>query len=131
MHRFDTGSGPAILRSTEAIRADVWHEVKVKRKLREASLVLDNADPVVGKSPGNTRGLNIRTPVYIGGLNTKKLTYAEAVGVARGFSGCIIEVIFSCIPIFFVWYAISICTKLLDFYASPMYIFFVLVNPEL
>jgi hypothetical protein len=32
--------------------------------------------------------------VYIGGLNTKKLTYAEAVGVSRGFTGCIIEVFF-------------------------------------
>ncbi len=66
--------------------------MKVKRKLREASLVLDSEEPVLGKSPGNTRGLNIRTPVYIGGLNTKKYTYAEAVGVTRGFTGCILQV---------------------------------------
>ena len=68
--------------------------MKVKRKLREASLVLDSEEPVLGKSPGNTRGLNIRTPVYIGGLNTKKYTYAEAVGVTRGFTGCILQVWF-------------------------------------
>ena len=73
----------------------------MKRKLREASLLLDNGDPVLGKSPGNTRGLNIRTPVYIGGLNTKKFTYAEAVGVSRGFTGCILEVSFI-ISIYFV-----------------------------
>ncbi len=66
--------------------------MKVKRKLREASLVLDSEEPALGKSPGNTRGLNIRTPVYIGGLNTKKYTYAEAVGVTRGFTGCILQV---------------------------------------
>ncbi len=66
--------------------------MKVKRKLREASLVLDTEEPAIGKSPGNTRGLNIRTPVYIGGLNTKKYTYAEAVGVTRGFTGCILQV---------------------------------------
>ena len=92
MPRFDTGSGPAILRSRQKVQAEVWHEVKVKRKLREASIVLDGDEPVLGKSPGNTRGLNIRTPVYIGGLNTKKFVYAEAVGVTRGFTGCIVEV---------------------------------------
>ena len=90
--RFDTGSGPAVLRSVEPVSADRWHEVKIKRKLREASMTLDAGAPVVGKSAGNTRGLNIRTPFYLGGVNTAVLTFAPGVGVDQGFSGCIIEV---------------------------------------
>ena len=90
--RFDTGSGPAVLRSSVQIVLDKWHKVKVKRKLQEASMVLDEGSPVVGKSPGNTRGLNIRTPFYFGGLNLDKYAFGEGAGVKDGFNGCIVEV---------------------------------------
>ena len=90
--RFDTGSGPAILTSRGEVEVNMWHEVKIKRKLREGSLVFDKEEPVAETSPGNTRGLNIRTPVYIGGLNLQKYEYADEVGVSTGFYGCIAEV---------------------------------------
>jgi len=89
--RFDTGSGPAILRSKSEVEANKWHEVKIKRKLREGSLVFDKEKPISATSPGNTRGLNIRTPVYVGGLNLQKYEHAEGVGVTAGFYGCISE----------------------------------------
>ena len=89
--RFDTGSGAAILRSNVKIELNIWHEVKIRRKLRDGSMVLDNGAPVVGKSPGNTRGLNIKTPLYVGGLNLNKYIFASGVGVQRGFTGCIVD----------------------------------------
>ena len=92
--RFDTGSGPAILTSAAEVEENTWHQVKIKRKLREGSLVFDKENPVTETSPGNTRGLNIRTPVYIGGLNLQKYEYADQVGVTAGFYGCISEVCF-------------------------------------
>ena len=71
--RFDTGSGTAVLRSTVQLKLNHWHSVKIRRKLREGMLYLDSQSPVIGKSPGTTRGLNIRTDFYVGGVNTDKL----------------------------------------------------------
>jgi len=46
-----------------------------------------------GKSPGNTRGLNIRSPLYFGGANRAKMRLLEArVGVTGSFEGCITDV---------------------------------------
>ncbi len=42
-----------------------------------------------GESPGTTRGLNIRTPVYFGGVNREKYSVAPGVGMDADFSGCI------------------------------------------
>ena len=90
--RFDTGSGPAILKSSVEVVANRWNTVRIKRKLREATMILNEESPVEGKSAGNTRGLNIRTPFYVGGINRMKYSVAHGVGVQRGFTGCLIEV---------------------------------------
>jgi hypothetical protein len=103
--RFDTGSGPAILRSGVPINAGAWYTVYVERKLRDGILKLSTGDlhesnrteevtgistTVTGKSPGSTRGLNIRTSLYFGGIDEyNKYVPAESVGVKHGFSGCI------------------------------------------
>ena len=103
--RFDTGSGPAILRSGVAINAGAWYSVYIERKLREGKLVFSTessddsnnsgestgiSTTVIGKSPGSTRGLNIRTSLYFGGIDDfSKYEVAEGVGVKRGFTGCI------------------------------------------
>ena len=103
--RFDTGSGPAILRSGVPINSGSWYTVYVERKLRDGILILStgnmedtkNAEEttgisttVKGKSPGSTRGLNIRTSLYFGGVDEhSKYLVAEGVGVRRGFAGCI------------------------------------------
>ena len=108
--RFDTGSGPAILRSGVPITAGAWYTVSVERKLREGQLkistsgvnddgtIKEDSDitgvstTVTGKSPGSTRGLNIRTPLYFGGTDEQH-TVDEGVGVTQGFSGCIADLV--------------------------------------
>ena len=106
--RFDTGSGPAVLRSGIPINAGAWYTVSIERKLRDGRLKLSTGDieesnenqeitgistTVTGKSPGSTRGLNIRTSVYFGGIDEdNKYVVAEGVGVKQGFSGCIANI---------------------------------------
>ena len=96
MYRFDTGSGPAVVRSVEQVRPDTWHEVRVTRRLRAGTLALDSSPPVAAESPGTTRGLNIQTPFYFGGLDTDQFQpVAGRVGVAAeaGFRGCVAEIV--------------------------------------
>ena len=45
-----------------------------------------------GESPGSTRGLNLRTPLYLGGVDTAQIEIHSEVGVKKGFTGCISEV---------------------------------------
>ena len=105
--RFDTGSGPAILRSGVPINPGAWYTVAVERKLRDGRLKLSTGDVedsnkdqkitgistiVTGKSPGSTRGLNIRTLLYFGGIDEdSKHVVAESVEVKQGFAGCIAD----------------------------------------
>ena len=89
--RFDTGSGPAILRTAEKIPTGKWLDVSIERKLRNGVLTVGD-EVIKGESPGSTRGLNIRTPIYFGGLNRDKLTLAPGVGIAdNGFMGCLAD----------------------------------------
>ena len=101
--RFDTGSGPAILRSGVPINAGAWYKVSIERKLRDGKLTVstdigdeENKDvtgistTVTGKSPGSTRGLNIRSSLYFGGMDEEYIL-AEGVGISQGFDGCITD----------------------------------------
>ena len=89
---FDTGSGPAVIRSRGNVSRDTWHDVTLSRKLRDGSLTFDNEQPVTGKSAGTTRGLNIKMPFYFGGLNFDKYKLSSNLGNVSGFSGCIGEI---------------------------------------
>ena len=71
--RFDTGSGPAILKSQEKLTLGKWHNIFITRRMKEGILKVDNGTRITGRSLGRTRGLNIRSPIFIGGLNSKKL----------------------------------------------------------
>ena len=67
-----------------------WHSVLVSRRLREGRLLLDGEE-VRGSSPGHTRGLNVRTPLYLGGLNTTGFTPPTEAGEVGKFHGCIVD----------------------------------------
>ena len=87
--RFDTGSGPAIIRSRSEVSLDTWHVVRVTRKLRDGHLQLDDEEPVSGESPGTTRGLNIKTSFYFAGWDHEEVAMSKHVGTEQGFEGCI------------------------------------------
>lgn len=67
--RFDTGSGPAILKSLEKVELGKWYHVKIMRKMKEGKLKINNSTWVEGKSQGRTRGLNIQSPLFFGGID--------------------------------------------------------------
>ena len=88
---FDTGSGPAVLRSEEPLETSRWFSVLLSRKLRDGRMKIDGREEVRGRSPGHTRGLNIKTPIYFGGLNTTKYKAAAQAGPVGRFQGCIVD----------------------------------------
>ena len=76
--------GPAILRSKQSILPGHWYEVYVKRRLRDAVMTLTKVkvatlgddvmeEEVRGTAPGSTRGLNVRTHLYFGGIDREFL----------------------------------------------------------
>ena len=89
--RFDTGSGPAVLRSKEPLETSRWFSVVLTRKLRDGRMVIDGRDEVRGRGPGHTRGLNIKTPIYFGGLNYNKYKPPAEAGQVGQFRGCIVD----------------------------------------
>ena len=86
---FDTGSGAATLRSVSIIEPDEWVTIVASREFNEGTLIVGSLfPPVRGRTPGNTRGLNLRTPFYVGGVDRLRTTIATAVGVTNAFDGC-------------------------------------------
>ena len=45
-----------------------------------------------GQSPGSAIGLNLQTPLYVGGVDQSSVRLSPDVGVERGFAGCISQV---------------------------------------
>jgi len=47
---------------------------------------------MTGSGPGQTIGLNLRTWLYVGGVDWTDVRVSPSVGVDVGFTGCIAEV---------------------------------------
>jgi len=91
--RYDMGSGVATVRSEKVLKPGKWHNVKATRGPQTSgSISVDNEEPVTGRSPGNKRGLNLGTMLYLGGWDQSEVTLSPRVGVNSGFSGCVSKV---------------------------------------
>ncbi|XP_078697741.1 basement membrane-specific heparan sulfate proteoglycan core protein-like isoform X14 [Branchiostoma floridae x Branchiostoma belcheri] len=89
--RFDSGSGPAIIRSSKNVSLDTWHTIKAERDLKDGSLSLDGLEATKGQSPGSTQGVNLRMPLHLGGMENFD-DLPDRVGVNKGLFGCIASV---------------------------------------
>ncbi|XP_050838436.1 basement membrane-specific heparan sulfate proteoglycan core protein isoform X4 [Serinus canaria] len=85
--RYELGSGPAVLRSSEPVALGQWHWVTAERLHKDGTLVVDDAAPVKRSSPGKSQGLNLRSPLYLGGTEPPLRPPTNA-----SFHGCIGEV---------------------------------------
>ncbi|KAK4809745.1 hypothetical protein QYF61_007113 [Mycteria americana] len=85
--RYELGSGPAVLRSAEPVTLGHWHRVTAERVHKDGTLAVDDAAPVKRSSPGKSQGLNLRTPLYLGGTEPPLRPPTNA-----SFRGCIGEV---------------------------------------
>ncbi|XP_054857961.1 basement membrane-specific heparan sulfate proteoglycan core protein isoform X3 [Eublepharis macularius] len=89
--RYELGSGTAILRSREPLGLGQWHKITAERLNKDGSLQLDDERPVKRSSPGKSLGLNLRTPLYLGGVDDAS-QLPTAANISSHFYGCIGEV---------------------------------------
>ncbi|XP_019367559.1 PREDICTED: basement membrane-specific heparan sulfate proteoglycan core protein, partial [Gavialis gangeticus] len=88
---YELGSGMAVLQSTEPLALGRWHRVSAERSSKDGTLVVDSGRPVKRSSPGKSQGLNLRTPMFLGGVDPS-VVLPVAANVSAHFHGCVGEV---------------------------------------
>ncbi|XP_041953837.1 basement membrane-specific heparan sulfate proteoglycan core protein isoform X8 [Alosa sapidissima] len=89
--RYELGSGQAVLRSQEPVTLGEWHRVAAGRLNKDGSLKVDEEREIKRASPGKSQGLNIHTPMFLGGVPSIDILPKPA-NVSMLFQGCIGEV---------------------------------------
>ena len=57
--------------SQNKLKVDQWYHVRIERRMKEGQMKIDNQTTIHGKSHGRSRGMNIHSPIYFGGTNSK------------------------------------------------------------
>ena len=91
--RYDVGSGMAVVRSNYIVHPGVWTHVTVSREFKDGRISINGEPMIEDRSPGSARTLTLNTPLYIGGIDRRRITVNRNVAVDRNFHGCINEVI--------------------------------------
>ncbi|XP_026189282.1 basement membrane-specific heparan sulfate proteoglycan core protein isoform X3 [Mastacembelus armatus] len=89
--RYELGTGQAILLSPEPVSLGQWHRVVAERNKRAGHLRVDQGPVERKMSPGKAQGLNIHTPMYLGGV-AKMDILPKPANVTKMYEGCIGEV---------------------------------------
>ncbi|CAL4124571.1 unnamed protein product, partial [Meganyctiphanes norvegica] len=89
--KFNTGTGTAMLTSDKLTPGE-WVKVRANRTDRLGSMRVNDGELQNEESPGLSRGLNLRTPLYIGGVDNQKISMNPDVAVEGGFTGCIRQI---------------------------------------
>ncbi|XP_077312090.1 basement membrane-specific heparan sulfate proteoglycan core protein isoform X8 [Lithobates pipiens] len=89
--RYELGSGLAILRSADPIPLGQWHKASAERVNKDGTLQVNGGPPVKRSSPGKSQGLNLKTQMYLGGVDSTA-ELPSAVNVTQPYQGCIGEV---------------------------------------
>uniref|UniRef100_H2MMH3 Heparan sulfate proteoglycan 2 n=1 Tax=Oryzias latipes TaxID=8090 RepID=H2MMH3_ORYLA len=88
--RYELGT-QAILHSPEKLSLGIWHKVVAERNKRAGYLKVNQGQVDRRTSPGKAQGLNIHTPMYLGGVPSMDILPKPA-NVSAMFRGCIGEV---------------------------------------
>jgi len=86
--RFDSGSGALLLRSKHKLVSNEWVSIRAERNLKDGSLRVNEEPSVRGRSPGVTSGLNLRLPLFMGGVD-RQTTLPQSLKGTPGLTGCI------------------------------------------
>ncbi|KAM8927903.1 basement membrane-specific heparan sulfate proteoglycan core protein [Pelodytes ibericus] len=89
--RYELGSGLAILRSGQPLALGQWHKLSAERVNKDGMLQVDSEPPVKRSSPGKSQGLNLKTLMYLGGVDGS-VDLPPAANGSSSFQGCIGEV---------------------------------------
>ncbi|KAG7156951.1 Agrin-like 5, partial [Homarus americanus] len=76
--RFNTGSGTATIQS-EPLQQGQWIEARANRTDRLGSLMVNENPMQNGESPGSNRGLNLVTPLFIGGIDHSRIAISPEI----------------------------------------------------
>lgn len=96
--RFDLGTGPAVLRSLEAIILNHWHWVKISRTGLEGILEIDYKVAAIGQSQGAFTQLTLTQSLFIGGHRNFDET-SKLANISESFDGCIQKIIINNHPL--------------------------------
>ncbi|XP_058499965.1 agrin isoform X8 [Solea solea] len=96
--RYDLGKGPAIIRSKEAIRLNVWNTINLERSNRKGEIMVNKKDPVRGEAPNLHVDLNLKESLFVGGAPDYS-RLARAAALTDGFKGTIQKIILMGTPI--------------------------------
>ncbi|XP_070304094.1 basement membrane-specific heparan sulfate proteoglycan core protein isoform X13 [Salvelinus sp. IW2-2015] len=88
---YELGTGQAVLRSPEPVTLGQWHRMEAGRLDKDGSLTVDGGREVRRSSPGKAQGLNIHTPMYLGGVPNIEIV-PKALNISDMFNGCVGEV---------------------------------------
>lgn len=64
---FNCGTGSGLLTTTETYNLGEWHSLEFSRR-GQVGLLYHLATAVQGSSQGTTSSINVRAPIYFGGL---------------------------------------------------------------
>uniref|UniRef100_A0A8C7RGW8 Heparan sulfate proteoglycan 2 n=1 Tax=Oncorhynchus mykiss TaxID=8022 RepID=A0A8C7RGW8_ONCMY len=87
-YELGTGESQAVLRSPEPIILGQWHRVEAGRLDKDGSLTVDGGREVRRSSPGKAQGLNIHTPMYLGGVPNFEIV-PKTLNNSDMFYGCV------------------------------------------
>ncbi|XP_055079317.1 basement membrane-specific heparan sulfate proteoglycan core protein isoform X9 [Periophthalmus magnuspinnatus] len=90
--RYELGTGQAVLLSPEPVSLGQWHRVVAERVRKEGYLQVDQGPVERLSSPGKAQGLNIHTPMFLGGVPNMEILPKPA-NISHMFEGCIGEVL--------------------------------------
>ncbi|XP_039313929.1 basement membrane-specific heparan sulfate proteoglycan core protein isoform X5 [Solenopsis invicta] len=86
--KFNLGSGPAVIRADKPVTLSEWHTIKVQRNRREGTMLVDGEGPYKMVALGRRQGLDLKEPLYIGGVPSYSRINKQAEA-STGFVGCI------------------------------------------
>ncbi|XP_076133453.1 agrin [Alosa pseudoharengus] len=86
--RYDLGKGPAVIRSKEKLKLNVWNTVNLERANRKGEININGKDPVKGESPNQHTDLNLKDSLYVGGAPDFR-QLARSASLKDGFKGAI------------------------------------------
>ncbi|XP_077116591.1 basement membrane-specific heparan sulfate proteoglycan core protein isoform X3 [Ranitomeya variabilis] len=89
--RYELGSGMAVLRSADPITLGQWHKASAERINKDGTLQVDGTPAVKRSSPGKSLGLNLKTLMYLGGVD-RSVSLPSAINITQPYQGCIGEV---------------------------------------
>ncbi|KAI1304937.1 Laminin subunit alpha [Halotydeus destructor] len=91
---YNNGGGVGMVMTDKVYNDGEWHRVVFSRRKRVGEIKVDEGDENRGLSPGEATSLNVKSPVYIGGLSEEAANGAKnsLQQVTNSFPGCIRKV---------------------------------------